>query len=54
VLAVPANLVLHVAKTGTLRDPPAVRAACGAAGLAGADAQRHLLWRYSLVWCKQG
>ncbi len=29
-----------------------VRAACDAAGLAGARVQRHLLWRYSLIWRK--
>ena len=29
-----------------------VRAACAAAGLGGARVQRHLLWRYSLVWRK--
>jgi SAM-dependent methyltransferase len=71
VLAVPANLALHLAKTGALRDPPAVRSAwiehgrsdhylslgevrtaCDAAGLAGARVQRHLLWRYSLIWQK--
>lgn len=27
-----------------------VRAACDAAALAGARVQRHLLWRYSLIW----
>lgn len=31
-----------------------VRAACTEAGLAGAHVQRHLLWRYSLLWKKPG
>ncbi len=31
-----------------------VRAACDATGLAGAHLQRHLLWRYSLLWQKPG
>lgn len=31
-----------------------VRAACDEAGLAGARVQRHLLWRYSLIWRKPG
>jgi hypothetical protein len=73
VLAMPVNVALRLARTGTLRDPPALRAAwlehgrsdhypslaelhaaCGATDLAGVHVQRHLLWRYSLIWQKPG
>jgi SAM-dependent methyltransferase len=72
-VAVPTNLALHLAKSGTLRVPAEfraawiahgrtdhylslgeVRAACEDAELAGARVQRHLLWRYSLIWEKPG
>ena len=71
-LAVPANIMLRLVKTGRLREPCEVREAWAEHGqhdcyltlsqirqvcvsvLPGAKVKKHLLWRYSVTWKKNG